>query len=259
MNKRTIFFLIIGVVVVGGGILLYIQQILAFPPLPTYNTTIISGRPEGAACINQPPSAGLAIELIDLENDKVYLAGGSNPITIEEWENTAVRFPHMKNSKRFLLFDDTCLYRSPNIAPTCQGEACAEFVEHYDHTWFVLSDVAGQTCYPDADGCQSDVVNPGYVSLTVIDKCQEITFLGSIYELVDNRGNRYVMHATDDGTPDTTGVSLPEGWSLAEVALDEPLTIEPRGEGHCYYNIVRDNTLQSYHQYLFVDEIFTAE
>lgn len=261
MNKRTIIISIIaGLLAIGGGIVFYIQQTLTFAPLPTYNTSIMSGKPDGASCINKSRSTGIAIELIDLGADKVYLAGGSNPMTLEEWNNTTVRFPLMKNSERHILFDDTCLYRSPGIPEDCQGDDCAMFVEHYGHTWLVLSNVAGQGCFPDRNGCNSDVVAPGYVSITTIDKCQEMTFLGpTIYELVDNRGNRYVMHATDDGSPNVDGIHLPEGWSLAEVTISEPLILRPRGEGHCYYNIVRDSTLQSYHQYFFVDEVFPSD
>ncbi len=258
MNKRNLFIaVIIGLGVIGGGVLLYIQQTLRFAPLPSYNTTIVSGKPDGASCINKTRSAGLAIELIDLGNDMVYLAGGSNPITEAEWDNTTVRFPHMKNSKRYLLFDDTCIYRSPGKPITCQGDECVAYVELYGHTWFVLNALSGQGCFPDASGCDRDIVKPGYVSITTIDKCQEITFSGpTINELVDDRGNRYVMHATDDGQPDLEGVALPTGWRLSQVEISAPLTLQPRGEGHCYYNIVRDANLQSYHQYVFADETF---
>jgi hypothetical protein len=261
MNRRfTIILLFLGLILLGaGGVYRYIQQTLQFPPLPTYDTTVISGKPAEANCINKGGKAPLAIELIDLGNDVVYLAGGDNPISEAEWDATTVRFPHMKNSKRYLLFDDNCLYRSFDRAADCQGDGCASFVEFYDHTWFLLNGLAGQGCYPDNDGCNRDVVAPGYVSITTIDKCQELTWHGpTINELIDDRGNRYVMHATDDGTPDLTGVALPTGWQLVQTSISKPLTIQPRGEGHCYYNIVRDGQLQSYHQYVFADALFPA-
>lgn len=256
-NRSFLLVLLLGVVVIGAGILFYIQQTLRFAPLPTYDTTVISGKPAAASCINKGGKAPLAIELIDLGKDVVYLAGGDNPITEAEWDATTVRFPQMKNSKRYLLFDDNCLYRSPDKPAACTGKACSTFVELYDHSWFLLNGLAGQGCYPDADGCNRDVVNPGYVSITTIDKCQELIWNGpTINELVDDRGNRYVMHATDDGQPDLDGVVLPAGWQLRQVAISEPLTIQPRGAGHCYYNIVRDANLQSYHQYHFADATF---
>ncbi len=248
---------LIALCAVGAAAYFYVQQTLRFAPLPTYDTTVISGKPDGASCINQEPNAGLAIELIDLGQDVVYLAGGDNPISEAAWDETAVRFPRMKNSKRYLLFDDTCIYRSPDKPANCASGDCATFVELYDHTWFLLNALSGQSCYPDASGCAGDEVQPGYVSITTIDKCQEITFAGpTINELVDDRGNRYVMHATGDGQPDLTGVPLPAGWQLVETTLAAPLTLQPRGAGHCYYNILRDANLQSYHQYVFAEETF---
>lgn len=79
MNKRTIIISIIaGLLAIGGGIVFYIQQTLTFAPLPTYDTTVVSGKPDGVSCMNKSRSTGIAIELIDLEADNVYLAGGSN-------------------------------------------------------------------------------------------------------------------------------------------------------------------------------------
>lgn len=66
--------------IAAGGVY-YVQRTLTFPPLPTYQTRILSGKPEGASCLNKQRSASLAIELIDLAADKVYLAGGDNPIS----------------------------------------------------------------------------------------------------------------------------------------------------------------------------------
>ncbi len=89
MSKRNVVItVIVGLLAIGGGILFYIQQTLKFAPLPTYNTTIISGKPEGTSCINKGGKAPLAIELIDLGKKMVYLAGGENPITVTEWDET---------------------------------------------------------------------------------------------------------------------------------------------------------------------------
>jgi hypothetical protein len=99
------------------------------------------------------------------------------------------------------------------------------------------------------------VVNPGYVSINTIDKCQRMQYDGpSIYELSDGQGNLYVMHAADDGTPDLSP-TLPEGWTLTERTLEEPLVLLPFGGGNsCYFNIIRDNLVQSYHQYAYAGE-----
>lgn len=258
MSRRTIVAALLGVIAVALlGAWVYVQQTLRIGPLPTFNTTVTSAKPADGSCINRDGPVSIAIELIDLGNDVVYLAGGDNPVALETWATTRVRFPHMKNSTRHLLFDETCLFRSPGVDATCQGDACFTFVDLYEHTWFVLNAIAGQGCYPDPSGCSGADVKPGYVSITTIDKCQEIVFNGPvIYELNDGRGNRYVMHATSDGQPTTEGVPLPAGWTLTAREIDDPLVLQPRGEGHCYYNIVRDANVQSYHQVDFADAVF---
>ncbi len=260
MHKRTLVIIGLGLLIgLGIGGFLYVRSVLSFEPLPTYSTTVIAGKPAGASCQNKTRSAELAIELLNLQDDIIYLAGGDNPISEAQWDATSVRFPYMKNSKRYLLFNDTCFYRSPGKPADCQGDECMTFTEIYDHSWFEMVHVAGQGCYPDASGCAGDEVKPGYVSLTTIDKCQELTFAGPVlYELRDEQGNRYIMHATADDQP-TTDVALPSGWTLHEMARRAPLTIQPRGAGHCYYNIVRDANVQSYHQYIFADETFNPE
>ena len=43
-------------------------------------------------------------------------------------------------------------------------------------------------------------------------------------KLTDNKGNYYVMHATETGKQDSTAI-LPNGWTLKKVILKEPLII----------------------------------
>ena len=75
-------------------------------------------------------------------------------------------------------------------------------------------------------------------------------------KLTDNKGNKYVMHATETGKPDTTAI-LPNSWTLKKVILKEPLIISPFGGGNeCYYNIFGDNLGQGYHQYIFSDKYY---
>jgi hypothetical protein len=62
---RWIVLAIAIAVLVGGGGLLYVQQMLAFPPMSAYDTTVISGKPETASCINKGGKAPLAIELVE--------------------------------------------------------------------------------------------------------------------------------------------------------------------------------------------------
>lgn len=213
--------------------------------------TAPSPRPTGSACFGK--SGGVAKELLNGRTFQIVVGAGDNPIADADWASFQPRLPWVKNSTRHLLFDDSCFFRSPGVPTDCSGEGCLIFVEEFDHTWLLLTTFTNATCLPDATGCQSDGVQPGYVSVNTIDKCQQLTFAGpTIYELSDPAGNRYVMHATATGTPDTSGVQLPAGWQLQVREISEPLVIEPAGGGEgCYYNILRDNLLQSYHQYVY--------
>jgi hypothetical protein len=214
--------------------------------------TTLSARPAGSACIGRE-GATVAKELINVRTFEIVLGGGANPMPDDEWADFRPRLPWLKNSTRFLLFDDSCFFRSPGGPPDCSGADCTIFREEFGHTWLLLTTMANITCYPDPSGCTNDTVAPGYLSFNTIDKCQQLTFNGpTIYELSDPVGNRFVMHATGTGTPELAAVQLPAGWQLTEVSLSEPLVIEPVGGGSaCYYNIVRDNLVQSYHQYVY--------
>jgi len=74
--------------------------------------------------------------------------------------------------------------------------------------------------------------------------------------MTDPTGNRYVMHATESGTP-SLDATLPDGWSLQLTELSDPLEVAPFGGGnHCFHNVMRDNLGQGYHQYVFAGETF---
>lgn len=219
-------------------------------------STVITERPENATC--RGGGTEVAIEMINLRENEVYVAGGENPISADEWVNFRPRLPYLKNSTRFLLFDDTCLYKSPNTPLTCEGDACFSFEEIFDYTWLELVTIANETCFPDDRGCRGQEVREGYVSISTINKCQTLTFNDTVQILRDGMGNSYVMHATATGTPDVVNPVLPEGWTLETQELSEPLVIQPRGGESCYYNILRDNLVQSYHQFEFAGDIWVA-
>jgi hypothetical protein len=110
----------------------------------------------------------------------------------------------------------------------------------------------------DFVGGKTNMFKPekGHLIIKTIQKCQTVKFADSIYQLSDNKGNYFVMHATENGKPDTTA-SLPNGWTLKKMILKEPLIISPfGGENECYYNIVGDNLGQGYHQYIFSDSVY---
>lgn len=249
------------VALVAVAVLGYVQQTLAFGEPPAFDTTAVGGAPAGAECRQVTGAAGgVAIELLDLGADEVYLADGADPISREEFAATEVRFPRTKNSERFVQFDSTCFYRSYSAPADCTGAECFEMREFFGHTWVTLNAISGQTCVPDPSGCDGDVVAPGHVSITVIDKCQDLTFAGpTVAVLADGRGGEYVLHATPGGPPDLDRPVLPTGWTLEERTIDQPLELSPRGgDGHCYYPIVRDDTLQSYHQFRYAERTWSA-
>lgn len=222
---------------------------------PTFSfATAPSSRPPDGQCFGSEGS--VAKELINIRTFEIVVAAGEHPMSDQAWADFRPRLPWSKNSTRFLLFDEGCFFRSPGAPAACVGAACLRFVEAFDHTWLLLTTLVNTSCLPDASGCSGDEVKPGFVSVNTIDKCQQLIFAGPmIYDLTDPDGNRYVMHATATGTPTTAGVQLPAGWQLAARTLSEPLVVDPVGGGTgCYYNIVRDNLAQSYHQYRFAGE-----
>jgi hypothetical protein len=261
LNRKILLVIggaLVGIVALGGLLAFsYVQSLMAPKPLEISYATVQTVLPANYACAGGGGEAGgVAKEILNLETDDIYVAGGANAIPDDVWAETNFRIPIFKNSTRNLLFEGSCFFRSPDAEATCSGDACFTLEEISGYTWLKLTTVAGQECFPDADGCRGDVVEPGYVSINTIAKCHYITYDGPvIYELSDGQGNLYVMHATATGTPDTEGPTLPDGWTLTERAIDEPLELLPFGGGNdCYYNVVRDNLVQSYHQYAYGGE-----
>ncbi len=257
MTRKT--WLILGgvvivvlVTVIGGG-LLWFNSLLQFKSLDITYATAQTARPVNAACLGGEDSPGIAKEILDLQTDVIYIGGGANGMPDAVWQDYRFFPPILKNSTRNLLFDGSCFFRSPSVSAQCVGDDCFTQTDIVGYTWYALTSIEGQSCYPDASGCSGDSVQPGYVSITTIGKCHEITYSGpTIYELSDGQGNLYVMHATATGTPDTTNVMLPAGWMLTAREISQPLVLLPFGGGdECHYNVLRDNLVQAYHQYQY--------
>ena len=105
---------------------------------------------------------------------------------------------------------------------------------------------------------KTDMLKPaeGHLVVKIIKKCQVVVFEDEIYQLSDDMGNLYVMHATETGTPDLN-VILPEGFVLKKLTLSEPLIVLPFGEKEdCYFNIVGDHLGQGYHQYKYAGDYY---
>jgi hypothetical protein len=199
---------------------------------------------------------GFAKELINQKEMIVVISGGTNPIPLDKWDDFKALLPYRKNLDRHLLFKQTAFYRSPNTDTNCKEPDCIKQREYKNYTWV---EIAKLICV-DFVGGKTDILKPekGHLVIKTIQKCQTVMFSDSIFQLTDNKGNYYVMHATETGKPDTTAI-FPGGWTLQKVILKEPLIISPFGGGNeCFYNIVGDNLGQGYHQYIFSDKFYSA-
>lgn len=197
---------------------------------------------------------GFAKELINQKEMIVVISGGTNPIPLDKWDEFKPTLPYRKNLDRHLLFQQTAFYRSPNTDVNCKETNCIKQREYKNYTWV---EMAKPICI-DFVGGKTDILKPekGHLVIKTIQKCQTVMFTESIFQLSDNKGNFYAMHATETEKPDTT-VSLPLGWTIKQVFLEEPLIISPFGGGNeCYYNIVGDHLGQGYHQYIFADSVY---
>jgi hypothetical protein len=197
---------------------------------------------------------GNAKELINPIEKIIIIGAGDKQIPQDKWAEFQPSFPWTKNIDRNLLFSKTAFYRSPDTDVNCQGKDCYKLREYSGYSWVELAQPVAIDFIPA--GSNTDFLKPakGIVVVKTIKKCQALMYTDSIYQLTDNKGNFYVMHATEEAKP-RLDVSLPEGWTLAVKKLTEPLLITPFGSGNdCYFNILGDNLGQGYHQYIFAEK-----
>jgi hypothetical protein len=202
----------------------------------------------------QYTSIGFAKEIIQQQEKLVVISGGNNPIPLSSWDTFSPSFPYAKNIDRNLLFQKTAFYRSPGTSVNCTGSSCFKTREYRGYTWL---EIAQSICVIYTPS-QTNILKPdeGFLAIKPIKKCQGLRFEDSIYQLTDGKGNFYVMHATETGSP-TTEVSLPSGWTIKKISLTSPLIITPFGGGNeCYFNIVGDHLGQGYHQYIYANSFF---
>jgi len=197
---------------------------------------------------------GLAKELINIKENLVVISGGDNPVPKEAWDDFKVRLPWQKNIDRHILIDKTALLRSPNAPANCQGANCKTSIEYKGYSWIELANPLAIDYIPS----KTNMLKPaeGHLVVKVIKKCQAVVFENEIYQMSDAKGNLYVMHATETGTPNMD-VVLPAGFTLKKIQLAEPLIILPFGDQEdCYFNIVGDHLGQGYHQYEYAGEFY---
>jgi hypothetical protein len=200
---------------------------------------------------------GFAKELINLMEQIVVISGGSKPIPLTSWNDFSPTFPWQKNIDRNLLFNQTSFLRSPGADVNCNGANCIKERTYRGYTWV---DIAKPICVTYLPG-KTNVLKPakGYVVIKTIQKCQVVLFSGFAFQLTDNKGNFYVMHAYETGLPSETATNsiLPSGWTMKRINLSEPLIVQPFGGGNeCFYNILGDSLGQGYHQYIYADKFY---
>lgn len=197
---------------------------------------------------------GHANELINLKEKLVVISGGDRPIPKELWGDFKARIPWQKNIDRHILFDRTAFLRSPNAPSDCTGSDCLTQLSYQDYSWIELANPLAVDYIPS----KTDMLKPeeGHLVVKVIKKCQIVVFEEEIYQMSDDKGNKYAMHATETGTPNLN-VVLPKGFKLEKVQLDEPLVIVPFGDKEdCYFNIVGDHLGQGFHQYEYANKYY---
>jgi len=184
----------------------------------------------------------------------VIISGGSNPLPLHQWEGLKVRFPWQKNINRHILINKTALVRSPNAPDNCKQTDCLIERAYKGYSWIELAQPLAVDFIPS----KTDMLKPeeGFLVVKTIKKCQILRFENKIYQLTDNKGNFYVMHATETGEPNLD-VILPKGWALKKASLQDSLVILPFGTGEdCYFNIVGDHLGQGYHQYKYANKYY---
>jgi hypothetical protein len=197
-----------------------------------------------------------AHELINVKDLTVVLSGGGNPMPDIEWLKYKPPLPWIKNIERRLLFDGSYFIRSPQAPEGATGSGRYTVREISGHTWVELAQPVAVDFIPA--GRKTDIMKPapGHLVIKTIMKPQVLRWSGTIYQLADNEGNAFVMHAYEDPAGPTTDVVLPAGWTIRRVELREPLVITPSQGG--YYNIVGDCLGQGYHQYAFAGTEYPA-
>jgi hypothetical protein len=216
--------------------------------------TVPARWPENPVCMNKNHGPIVAKEVILGKSMTVVISGGEKAISDEAWKDFSPGLFNTKNSERHTMFALSCFVRSPGVPATCGAgtdPACRETVDLGGYSWIALSKIEAVDCFPASRTCNPANVKSGQLAFVVTRKCHELVFEGRAFILHGPHGEAAIMHATANGTP-TTDVPLPDGWTLTEETLPEPLIVRPFGGGDaCYFNILRDAKVQSYHQFRY--------
>lgn len=213
--------------------------------------------PRDALCLNTETKGPRAMELIHPLEALIVIQGGERPMSPAAWAAYEPPFPWVKNQEIQNLYESHCHYRSPGATSACRGWACARYEEVSGHTWRRLGRLRALGCIPKRKGrCERVQASPGSLAVILVEKCHVIRVKPPTMELVDPRGNRFVMNAHAGNAPNLE-VELPEGWRFEVVERDGPLEVKPFGGGDaCFHVVLNDSAQQFYHQVIDTDGVF---
>ncbi len=211
-----------------------------------------------------------------------YKSGGTNPISAESWPSYTPPQGYLKNTTRYLQFDEQSLIASP-------GDPAGQYTyitTSDGYTWVQMTNTVSAVWPYDKESFNSatgvtttDPYNaailvttppPGVVKMTANYKAQYMKYYanesdiptgqpGAIpiprYFITDQWGNKYIMQAS--GQESAIGVYnafesavLPTGWKKEIVYLKEDLILAPATAPGGYYDYVlfRDSADNTYNQ-----------
>ena len=154
-----------------------------------------------------------AKEIINLKEKKVVVNVAPNPLSDAEWKDFSTLPPWRKNINRNLLFTKSFFYRSPSTPRNCKKEKCYTTMKYKKRNWMDLAIIKAVDFIPD----ETDLLHPkkGHLVVKVIEKCHIVVFEKVIYEMSNDKGDKYVMHAIEKDEPDLS-VILPKGFQTTK-------------------------------------------
>lgn len=239
----------------------YSEQILAAvsaQEVPAWTT-------DAAYLACSPDAISEAYEIVNVISGDIYIQGGSDPMTAEEFESYPQKLPEgpfIKNSGiRYLQFQGSCQWRSPTAPVNCTDD-CVETLDYLNATWVLFSLKGCQGSYPVPGLVNTTDVTPppGNITLIMTEQCKAEAFEPGVapwnYMITDEWGNTYVMHAAGSNltTPEEyeewmSGLELPPGWTVETLELGETWYLLPLLYGDsCLYPLLRDNLNNGWQQ-----------
>jgi hypothetical protein len=202
---------------------------------------------------------------------QVYLAGGTNPISAEEWESYRPPADYIKNTTRNVQFEDQEVITSPD---STTGQTYITTSD--DYTWlFVAQTVSANWPFIPAQyeqdyqsGYEAAAVTttppPGVVKYSANTKNAVVTWFAKDqttqrpierYFIRDAWGNRYIMQtsgATEqaDVRRNFFAAVLPRGWRKYTGFLKRDLVTNPAYDsaGFSQFNIFRTSSDDAFQQ-----------